>query len=74
MAGLNIQQRQELYTKISDESLAGMLVVMRSPERTKLLQEVEQMDQALVDRVLRYIRYICSVLPAMLFCSTTLKT
>ena len=64
MAGLNSQQRQELYTKISDDSLAGMLVVMRTPERIKLLQEVEANDQALVDRVLRYIRYMhmCSIM------------
>ncbi len=46
-----------MYTKISDDSLAGLLVVMRFPERLKMLREVEQVDQALVDRVLRYIRY-----------------
>jgi len=46
-----------MYTKIGDDSLAGMLVVMRFPERLKMLREVEQVDQALVDRVLRYIRY-----------------
>ncbi|DBA85128.1 TPA: hypothetical protein ACH3X2_005848 [Trebouxia sp. C0005] len=56
MSGLNSQQRHEMYTKISDDSLAGMLVVMRFPERLKMLREVEQVDQALVDRVLRYIR------------------
>ena len=56
MAGLNSTQRRELYLKISDDSLAGMLVVMKSVERTKMLREVEQIDQALVDRVLRYIR------------------
>ena len=56
MSGLSSQQRQELYVKISDDSLAGMLVVMRSQERTRLLREIEQIDQALVDRVLRYIR------------------
>ena len=56
MSGLNSQQRRELYAKISDDSLAGMLVVMRSQERTRLLREIEQIDQALVDRVLRYIR------------------
>ena len=57
MSGLNSQQRREMYTKISDDSLAGLLVVMRFPERLKMLREVEQVDQALVDRVLRYIRY-----------------
>jgi len=46
-----------MYTKISDDSLAGLLVVMRFPERLKMLREVEEVDQALVDRVLRYIRY-----------------
>ncbi|KAL0042160.1 hypothetical protein WJX77_004929 [Trebouxia sp. C0004] len=56
VSGLNSQQRSEMYTKISDDSLAGMLVVMRFPERLKMLREVEQADQALVDRVLRYIR------------------
>lgn len=65
MSGLNSQQRREMFTKISDDSLAGLLVVMRFPERLKMLREVEEMDQALVDRVLRYIRYtfvllICS--------------
>ena len=44
---------------VSDDTLAGMLVAMRPAERTKLLQEVEQLDQALVDRVLRYIRFCC---------------
>ena len=44
---------------ISDDTLAGMLVAMRPAERTKLLQEVEQLDQTLVDRVLRYIRFGC---------------
>ena len=57
MSGLNTQQRREMYTKISDDSLAGLLVVMRFPERLKMLREVEQVDQALVDRVLRHIRY-----------------
>lgn len=56
MSGLNSQQRRELYAMVSDDTLAGMLVVMRPTERTKLLQEVEQLDQTLVDRVLRYIR------------------
>ena len=56
MSGLNSQQRRELYAMISDDTLAGMLVAMKSTERTKLLQEVEQLDQTLVDRVLRYIR------------------
>lgn len=59
MSGLNSQQRQELYAMISDDTLAGMLVAMRSTERTKLLQEVEQLDQTLMDRVLRYIRFCC---------------
>ena len=45
---------------ISDDTLAGMLVAMRSAERTKLLQEVEQLDQTLMDRVLRYIRFCCT--------------
>ncbi len=57
MSGLNSQQRRDMYTKISDDSLAGLLVVMRFPERLKMLREVEEVDQALVDRVLRYIRY-----------------
>ena len=57
ISGLNSQQRREMYTKISDDSLAGLLVVMRFPERLKMLREVEEVDQALVDRVLRYIRY-----------------
>ena len=59
MAGLNRQQRHELYRQVSDNTLAHMLAAMRSQERTKLLREVEEVDQALVDRVLRYIR--CSI-------------
>lgn len=59
MSGLNSQQRQQLYAMISDDTLAGMLVAMRSAERTKLLQEVEQLDQTLMDRALRYIRFCC---------------
>ncbi len=66
MSGLNSQQRREMYTMVSDDSLAGMLVVMRFPERLKMLREVEQVDQALVDRVLRYIRYTL----LLLHCST----
>ena len=57
MAGLNSKQRRELYTKIGDDSLAGMLVVMETSQRTKLLQEVQDMDQALAERLLCYIRY-----------------
>lgn len=60
MAGLNRQQRHELYRQVSDNTLAHMLAAMRSQERTKLLREVEEVDQSLVDRVLRYIR--CSVI------------
>ena len=45
MSGLNSQQRRELYAMVSDDTLAGMLVVMRSAERTKLLQELEQLDR-----------------------------
>ena len=56
MSGLNSQQRRELFAMVSDDTLAGMLVAMRPTERTKLLQEAEQLDQTLVDRVLRYIR------------------
>ena len=66
ISGLNSQQRREMYTKISDDSLAGLLVVMRFPERLKMLREVEEVDQALVDRVLRYIRYMFLIL----HCST----
>ncbi len=66
MSGLNSQQRRDMYTKISDDSLAGLLVVMRFPERLKMLREVEEVDQALVDRVLRYIRYTF----LLLLCST----
>lgn len=60
MAGLNRQQRHELYRQVSDNTLAHMLAAMRSQERTKLLREVEEVDQALVDRVLRYIRCSCT--------------
>ncbi|KAL3160912.1 hypothetical protein ABBQ38_009304 [Trebouxia sp. C0009 RCD-2024] len=56
MSGLNSQQRRQLYAMVSDDTLAGMLVAMRPTERTKLLQEAEQLDPTLVDRVLRYIR------------------
>lgn len=59
LSGLNLQQRREMFTRVSDDTLAGILVVMAVAQRQKLLQEVADSLPDLSERVLRHIRCVC---------------
>ena len=56
LSGLNLQQRKEMFTRITDDTLAGILVVMVPTERQKLLDELTQTHPDSAERVVQYIR------------------
>ena len=60
LSGLNLQQRREMFTRVSADTLAGILVVMAVAQRQKLLQEVADSLPDLAERVLHHIRYVCA--------------
>lgn len=61
LSGLNLQQRKEMFTRITDDTLAGILVVMVPAERQKLLNELKQTHPGSAERVMQYIRYIYGI-------------
>lgn len=56
LSGLNLQQRKEMFTRITDDTLAGILVVMVPTERQKLLDELTHTHPDSAERVVQYIR------------------
>lgn len=57
LSGLNLQQRKQMFSRVSDDTLAGILVVMAPAERQKLLTELQQSQPDSAERVVEYIRY-----------------
>ena len=57
LSGLNLQQRKQMFTRVTDDTLAGILVVMAPAERQKLLTELKQSHPESAERIVEYIRY-----------------